>query len=93
MEEYKRAGNSFEIVLSSLHNSPVIILNERNQPHILHRLIHYTITNMKFFTITTALAVLATGAVARNCSPGLNYCGRTLLEIGKQCHINQTCDI
>ena len=90
MEEYKKAGNSSEMVLSFSHNSPVIILNERNQSHIIHCLIHYTITNMKFFTITTALAVLATGAVARNCTPDLNYCGRTLLEIGKQCHIKQT---
>ncbi|KAJ6477969.1 hypothetical protein DFH09DRAFT_951921, partial [Mycena vulgaris] len=26
---------------------------------------------------------LATGAIARNCTPNLDYCGRTLLEIGK----------
>ncbi|KAJ6534951.1 hypothetical protein B0H19DRAFT_845654, partial [Mycena capillaripes] len=25
---------------------------------------------------------LATGAIARNCTPNLDYCGRTLLEIG-----------
>ncbi|KAJ6475379.1 hypothetical protein C8R45DRAFT_1009964 [Mycena sanguinolenta] len=34
-------------------------------------------------TIFVALLVLATGAIARNCTPGLNYCGRTLLDIGK----------
>lgn len=40
--------------------------------------------SMKSFTITTALLVLAGSAIARNCTPGLNYCGGTLLDIGKQ---------
>ncbi|KAJ8058578.1 hypothetical protein OCU04_012755 [Sclerotinia nivalis] len=30
------------------------------------------------FTLT-----LTTNTLARNCTPGLNYCGRTLLSIGK----------
>ncbi|KAJ6585994.1 hypothetical protein B0H19DRAFT_1060168 [Mycena capillaripes] len=30
-----------------------------------------------------SVLVLVTGTAARNCTPGLNYCGRTLLEIGK----------
>ncbi|KAJ6490043.1 hypothetical protein C8R45DRAFT_1097005 [Mycena sanguinolenta] len=34
-------------------------------------------------TIFMALLVLTTGAIARNCTPGLDYCGRTLLDIGK----------
>ncbi|KAJ7044320.1 hypothetical protein C8F04DRAFT_1389206 [Mycena alexandri] len=34
-------------------------------------------------TTFAALLVLATGAIARNCTPDLDYCGRTLLEIGK----------
>ncbi|KAJ7506150.1 hypothetical protein B0H11DRAFT_2220065 [Mycena galericulata] len=39
---------------------------------------------MKSATVAfTSLLVLVTGAAARNCTPGLNYCGRTLLEIGK----------
>ncbi|KAJ7044304.1 hypothetical protein C8F04DRAFT_1070136 [Mycena alexandri] len=33
-------------------------------------------------TTFAALLVLATGAIARNCTPDLDYCGRTLLEIG-----------
>ncbi|KAJ7307701.1 hypothetical protein DFH08DRAFT_720132 [Mycena albidolilacea] len=33
-------------------------------------------------TTFAALLVLATGAIARNCIPHLDYCGRTLLEIG-----------
>jgi hypothetical protein len=33
-------------------------------------------------TTFAALLVLATGAIARNCTPNLDYCGRTLLEIG-----------
>ncbi|KAJ7044355.1 hypothetical protein C8F04DRAFT_1070212 [Mycena alexandri] len=33
-------------------------------------------------TTFAAMLVLATGAIARNCTPDLNYCGRTLLEIG-----------
>ncbi|KAJ7476447.1 hypothetical protein FB451DRAFT_1087230 [Mycena latifolia] len=39
---------------------------------------------MKSATVAFAsLLVLVTSVVARNCTPGLNYCGRTLLEIGK----------
>ncbi|PMD60383.1 uncharacterized protein K444DRAFT_560923 [Hyaloscypha bicolor E] len=34
------------------------------------------------FTRTTMIIALATAAVARNCTPGLKYCGRTLLDIG-----------
>ncbi|KAL1985853.1 hypothetical protein VTN96DRAFT_7345 [Rasamsonia emersonii] len=38
---------------------------------------------MKSFTIaTTTTIILAIGAMARNCTPGLNYCGSTLLDIG-----------
>ncbi|KAH8685827.1 hypothetical protein BGZ60DRAFT_543000 [Tricladium varicosporioides] len=33
---------------------------------------------MQSFTITTVLAFLATAVVARNCTPGLEYCGKTL---------------
>ncbi|KAF7366135.1 hypothetical protein MVEN_00490400 [Mycena venus] len=33
-------------------------------------------------TTLAALLVLTTGAIARNCTPNLDYCGRTLLEIG-----------
>ncbi|KAJ7892657.1 hypothetical protein B0H13DRAFT_2528896 [Mycena leptocephala] len=33
-------------------------------------------------TTFAALLVLATGAIARNCTPNLDYCGRTLLDIG-----------
>ncbi|KAJ7669608.1 hypothetical protein B0H17DRAFT_877044, partial [Mycena rosella] len=29
-----------------------------------------------------ALLILATGVFARDCTAGLNYCGRTLLDIG-----------
>ncbi|KFY21536.1 hypothetical protein V493_07329 [Pseudogymnoascus sp. VKM F-4281 (FW-2241)] len=38
---------------------------------------------MQFPLIATVLAVLATGAIAENCTPGLNYCGKTLLAVGK----------
>jgi hypothetical protein len=38
---------------------------------------------MKAFTIAPLLAVLATGVVARNCTPGLFYCGYDLASIGK----------
>jgi hypothetical protein len=34
------------------------------------------------FTRATMIIALATAAVARNCTPGLKYCGRTLLDIG-----------
>lgn len=37
---------------------------------------------MKLFTTISFLAI-AGGVVARNCTPGLNYCERTLLNIGK----------
>ncbi|KAJ6779275.1 hypothetical protein DFH09DRAFT_1180073 [Mycena vulgaris] len=37
---------------------------------------------MKSTTIATLL-VLATGTIARNCTPDLDYCGRTLIDIGK----------
>ncbi|KAJ7892654.1 hypothetical protein B0H13DRAFT_2665636 [Mycena leptocephala] len=41
-------------------------------------------------TTFAALLVLATGAIARNCTPNLDYCGRTLLEIGNyQAQIDQ----
>lgn len=42
---------------------------------------------MKSFTVatTTASILLAIGsAMAGNCTPGLNYCGSTLMDIGKQ---------
>ena len=29
------------------------------------------------------LALASNGVLARNCTPGLNYCGRSLLNIGK----------
>ncbi|KAK1770395.1 hypothetical protein QBC33DRAFT_566834 [Phialemonium atrogriseum] len=37
---------------------------------------------MKSFAITSVLLFLAGGAMARNCTPGLNYCGSTLNNIG-----------
>jgi hypothetical protein len=37
---------------------------------------------MKSFTAAFVLALFATSAVGRNCTPGLNYCGHTLLDIG-----------
>ncbi|KAF4635629.1 hypothetical protein G7Y89_g2466 [Cudoniella acicularis] len=37
---------------------------------------------MQFSIVATMFAVLATGVVARNCTPDLNYCGSTLLSIG-----------
>lgn len=38
---------------------------------------------MQFSLIATVLAVVATGAIADNCTPGLDYCGKTLLSVGK----------
>ncbi|KFY25952.1 hypothetical protein V491_01539 [Pseudogymnoascus sp. VKM F-3775] len=38
---------------------------------------------MQFSLIATVLAVFATGAIADNCTPGLEYCGKTLLSVGK----------
>ncbi|KAH8731862.1 hypothetical protein GQ44DRAFT_766911 [Phaeosphaeriaceae sp. PMI808] len=37
---------------------------------------------MKASTITSVLAALATSVIARNCTPGLDYCGYTLTAIG-----------
>lgn len=39
---------------------------------------------MQFTLVAAVLAVLATGAIADNCTPGLNYCGQTLLSKGKK---------
>lgn len=38
---------------------------------------------MQFPLIATALAVFTTSAIADNCTPGLNYCGKTLMAVGK----------
>lgn len=38
---------------------------------------------MQFPLIATVLAVFATSAIAENCTPGLNYCGKTLMAVGK----------
>ncbi|KAH6663504.1 hypothetical protein B0J14DRAFT_707061 [Halenospora varia] len=38
---------------------------------------------MQFSTTASILAIMAIGAIARNCTPGLNYCGATLLDVGK----------
>ena len=43
---------------------------------------HFTAT-MQFPLIATVLAVFATSAIADNCTPGLNYCGKTLMAVGK----------
>lgn len=37
----------------------------------------------KFAIFASALAVLAPLAAARNCTPGLAYCGKTLTDIGE----------
>ncbi|KZP21001.1 hypothetical protein FIBSPDRAFT_826391 [Athelia psychrophila] len=46
---------------------------------------------MKSTVIAAAVALLfASCVVARNCTPGLNYCGQTLVNIGRyQQQINQ----
>ncbi|KFZ04216.1 hypothetical protein V502_10319 [Pseudogymnoascus sp. VKM F-4520 (FW-2644)] len=36
---------------------------------------------MQFPLIATVLAVFATSAIADNCTPGLNYCGKTLMAV------------
>ncbi|OBT65214.1 hypothetical protein VE03_04687 [Pseudogymnoascus sp. 23342-1-I1] len=38
---------------------------------------------MQLQFIAAALAVFTTGAIAGNCTPGLYYCGRTLMTVGK----------
>jgi hypothetical protein len=38
---------------------------------------------MQFALVATVLAVFATSAIADNCTPGLNYCGKTLMAVGK----------
>ncbi|OBT72001.1 hypothetical protein VF21_08589 [Pseudogymnoascus sp. 05NY08] len=45
---------------------------------------------MKFTLVATVLAMFATSAIADNCTPGLNYCGKTLMAVGKyQAQIDQ----
>jgi hypothetical protein len=39
---------------------------------------------MQFTLIAAAVALFATSAIADNCTPGLDYCGQTLLNKGKQ---------
>lgn len=38
---------------------------------------------MKFSIVSMTLAALAPLAMARDCTGGLDYCGQTLLNVGK----------
>jgi len=58
-----------------------ITLTFLTAPQVLRTTFLVIFISMKF-TRATIIIALATAAVARNCTPGLKYCGRTLLEIG-----------